>query len=185
MSRRGRRKRGAPGLSRLVLLGAAALLLVGGLSLGAHFLDDAVEAPTPMTLEREVEVEPPSTWNRIRVEVLNGAGVTGLAARARDQLRAEGFDVVYYGNAGSFDHASTTVLARTGAGPAARAVAGRLGVTRVEVEPDSTLFVDVTVILGADWTGLEDPDPPHDLVDDSGEAPGWWNLRRLLGRDDG
>jgi hypothetical protein len=181
MSRRGGRKRGrSRGLGRVLLFVGAALLLVGGLSLGAHFLDDEGEVPTPVTLEREVHVEPPSTWNRIRVEVLNGSGVSGLAARARDQLRAEGFDVVYYGNAASFDHATTRVLARTDGGPAARAVAGRLGVTGVEVEPDSTLFVDVTVILGADWTGLEDLDVPEDPGEQSGETTDWWDIRRLL-----
>jgi hypothetical protein len=40
---------------------------------------------------------------RIRVEILNGGGHAGAAREATDQLRDLGFDVVFFGNAGSFD----------------------------------------------------------------------------------
>jgi len=170
-----------------VWLVAGACLLVGGLVVGAHLFDEEMDAGSVPALEGDDRVEPPATWDRIRVEVLNGAGVPGLAARARDHLRAEGFDVVYYGNAPSFDRETTVVLARTEPAGAARAVAGRLGVTRVEVAPDSARFVDVTVLLGSDWPGEPpgDADPSDADGVENIEAP-WWDLRQPLttrGRD--
>jgi len=167
-----------------IWIAAGAILLVGGLAVGAYLFDEDVGAGSVPALEGDPPMEPPATWDRIRVEVLNGAGVAGLAARARDHLREEGFDVVYYGNAASFDQETTVVLSRTGPAGAARAVAGRLGVTRVETAPDSTRFVDVTVILGADWPGetLDEADSS----DEDGVEKGvpWWDLRQFLeGRD--
>ena len=93
---------------------------------------------------------------RLRVEVLNGAGVTGLAGRATDHLRDRGFDVVAFGNAGVSDNARTVVLARTTDVDHARDVAAALGMDSVAVEPDPQLFLDVTVLLGRDWPPVED-----------------------------
>jgi hypothetical protein len=87
---------------------------------------------------------------RIKVQVLNGSGVTGLAARATRYLRDRGFDVVESGNY-SEKLDSTLVLDRGGKGEWARLVARALGVPLVETRPDSTRLVDVTVVLGSDW----------------------------------
>lgn len=87
---------------------------------------------------------------RGRIEVLNGAGRPGLARQATDVLRGEGFDVVYFGNASSRPD-SSVVIARTGRIEIAQAAAGRLGISRVRSEPDRTLLLDATVILGKDW----------------------------------
>lgn len=88
---------------------------------------------------------------RVRVEVLNGAGRAGLAREATERLRDRGLDVVYFGNAREFGRDSSVVLDRVGREEAARAVAEALGITAVRSEPDSTLLLDVTVILGKDW----------------------------------
>lgn len=88
---------------------------------------------------------------RIRVEVLNGGGIPGMARAATEGLRALGFDVVGMGNAASFGHDSSVVLARLGNLEDARAVAEALGIAAVVSEPDTGLYVDVTVRLGADW----------------------------------
>lgn len=87
----------------------------------------------------------------IRVEVLNGAGIPGLARRITEQLRASGFDVVYYGNAGARAPDSTVVLDRGRDSAAVRRVADELGITSIEVVPDTTLYLEATVILGKDW----------------------------------
>jgi hypothetical protein len=92
----------------------------------------------------------------VRVEVLNGSGVAGLARIATRQLRAEGFDVVYFGNAPRFDHTRSHVLCRTGDTLAARAVAAAIGIDSVRTEIDPRLLLDVTVVLGRDWP----PDRP-------------------------
>ncbi|HUF11486.1 MAG TPA: LytR C-terminal domain-containing protein [Longimicrobiales bacterium] len=88
---------------------------------------------------------------RIRVEVLNAAGVAGLARQAMQHLRERGFDVVYIGNAGSFEQDSTVVVARTADVDAARRVARALGTDSVVVDPDPQLYVDATVRLGRNW----------------------------------
>lgn len=90
--------------------------------------------------------------SRIRVEVLNGAGRPGLARRAMERLRARGFDVVYFGNAPAFGRDSSVVLARTGRLGDASEVADALGIPSVKSAPDSTLLLEVTVVLGADWS---------------------------------
>ena len=118
---------------------------------------------------------------RVRVEVLNAAGLPKLARTATDALRDVGFDVVYFGNAGSFDRESSVVLDRVGDVVAARAVADALGIRSVRSEPDSNLFVDVSVLLGKAWTL-----PPAGSQPEPGEEPPperpWWDLRRFAPR---
>ena len=97
---------------------------------------------------------------RVRVEVLNASGVPGLAAKGRTVLRDRGFDVVYVGNARGFAPDTSLVLDRVGRMELARSVADQMEIPRVYARPDSNLFVDVTVVLGKDWTaGDETPEP--------------------------
>jgi hypothetical protein len=110
---------------------------------------------------------------RVRVEVLNAGGRPNLAREATDLLRDGGFDVVYFGNAGQFDEQPSVVLDRVGRPDLAREVADALGVRSVRSEPDSNLFVDVSVRLGEEWTR---PAPPPAAE----PVPAWWDPRRLL-----
>jgi hypothetical protein len=87
---------------------------------------------------------------RIKVEVLNASGQRGLARRATFALRDAGFDVVRFGNDPA-PRDSTLVLARSGNDDWARLVARALGGARVESRPDSSRYLDVTVLLGGDW----------------------------------
>lgn len=128
-----------------------------------------------LELRRETPVAegpPPGQWEgkRIRVEVLNGAGVDQLASRAKDRLRDLDFDVVFYGNAASFDRDSSQVIARLDAIEPARRVADALGVTRVLHQPDRNLYLDVTVILGNDWADA--PGKPE--AGGQGRLTAWW-----------
>lgn len=153
-------------------------MVVGGLMAAAHLFDGELAQDEVVASQERERPEPPASWSRIRVQVLNGAGVAGLAARATDLLREGGFDVVEVGNADSFDYEETRVVALTDGGQGARAVAGWLGVVEVEVERDSTRFADVTVILGRDW----DPDRVSGEEEVAGEVTPirWWDLRRFL-----
>ncbi len=93
-----------------------------------------------------------------RVEVLNAAGISGMAQAATDQLRSARFDVVYFGNAAEFGRDSSVVIDRVGKPEIARNVARELGIEQVRSEPDSTLYLEATVLLGLDWRGVEPRD---------------------------
>ena len=86
---------------------------------------------------------------RIKVEVLNGTKTKGLARRATLFLRDRGFDVVGSGTE-SEQRATTIVYDRSGHRAWANLV-GRAMNAPVVVRPDSSRYLDVTVILGANW----------------------------------
>lgn len=92
--------------------------------------------------------------NRIKVEVLNGAGERGLARQFADRLRLLGFDVVATGNADHFDHEVTHVLDRSGRLGAALTVARELSADSLAVAIDPELYLDASVVVGGDWVGL-------------------------------
>jgi hypothetical protein len=86
---------------------------------------------------------------RIRVQVLNATRTRGLARRATRYLRDRGFDVVEMGTSAE-QRESTLVLDRSGH-PEWSALVGRLFDAPVEARPDSSRYLDVTVLLGASW----------------------------------
>lgn len=93
----------------------------------------------------------PGPEGRVVVEVLNASGISGLAREGTRQLRRQGIDVVYYGNAEE-DLDSTRVLVRRGAGDRGARVARALGLGIVGRAEDTLRRVDVTVLLGRDFT---------------------------------
>lgn len=116
---------------------------------------------------------------RVRVEVLNAGGRPNMARDATETLRDGGFDVVYFGNAGSFGEDSSVVLDRVGRIDLARAVADALSIRSVRSEPDPNLFLDVSVVLGEGW---DLPLPTETAI--PSELRAWWDLRRFLSRGD-
>jgi hypothetical protein len=116
---------------------------------------------------------------RVRVEVLNGGSYAGAAREATGTLRDLGFDVVFFGNAGASERDSSIVLDRMGALDRARDVADALGIRNLRSEPDSNLYLDVTVVLGRDWQPLPPEAEPEPL-----RAPPrpWWDPRGWVGR---
>ncbi len=85
----------------------------------------------------------------LRLVVLNGNGVPGAAARWRDALQQQGFDVTRIGDADSSDFTETVVIVRPGEIPRGRTVVEALGfgtVTAGTVEAN----VDAVVIVGED-----------------------------------
>lgn len=133
----------------LVMIGS----LVAGLGIGGG------EDQTPIT---GPDAEEPVA--RVRVEVLNAAGIPGIARAATDRLRAAGFDVVYYGNATGFAPDTSRVISRAGDEEMAENVADAAGIDLVHALPDSTRYVDVSVILGTDWEGIPTREPTQDTA---------------------
>lgn len=148
-----RRTRTLVSATLFVALGLVGAFIVSAL---AGALDDGPGDSEPQGLQ--VPPEPVVVPAEVRVEVLNGAGVAGLARDATRALRADGFDVVFFGNAGRFDYARTVVIDRLDRLERARAVAASLGVDSVTTATDSTLMLEVTVVLGADWPPAVTPD---------------------------
>lgn len=134
------------------------LVLVVG-ALGASYLLDRRAEPVdphrpPPTADAPRDIPFDEQKKRIRVEVLNGAGDAGAAARVTELLRAAGVDVKTYGNAARYDYERSVVLDRSGRPGAASAVAEILNGIEIEQRLDTELYLDATVILGDDWRSL-------------------------------
>ncbi|MBI1804004.1 MAG: LytR C-terminal domain-containing protein [Ignavibacteriae bacterium] len=104
--------------------------------------------------QQQAQVKPPRI---IQLDVLNGCGARGAASKFTNYLRSQGFDVVEMKNYKVSTMGKTLVVDRVGDMGAARRVAAALGVSDKNVvqqlNPD--YFVDVSIIIGADYTTLE------------------------------
>lgn len=131
--------------------GVALLLIAVGIIL-------ALQGPStraPQAVRQRIDAEAP-VGVRIRVEVLNATRVRGLARRATMHLRDRGFDVVSVGTSRE-TRDTTVVLDRSGHADWAALVARALGGARVEQAPDSSRYLDVTVLVGATWRPPAEP----------------------------
>lgn len=88
----------------------------------------------------------------IRVAVLNGSGVAGVAAEVAAILEAEGFKVVEVDNADSFDYPRTQVIARQEEMKPAREVAYFIPDAELLKEVVEGSTVMVTVVVGKNFT---------------------------------
>jgi hypothetical protein len=126
--------------------------LVATVSLVLVLLASAIVGffPRPVAPAEGTPAEAPLAGERPRVEVLNGAGVPGLAREVTRMLRQRGFDVVYFGNAPGPAHDTSVVIDRAGRPEPAQQVADALGIAVVRSAPDTLLYLEATVILGRD-----------------------------------
>lgn len=136
----------------------AVLLLVGAL-LGSVLLEwgdrrealPANRAPVSGSGSSGAASTTSDDLGRVSLEVLNGAGDPGAAAKYSERLRDMGFDVKTFGNARNFGQARTEVLDRSRREGAAQAIADALGGIPVRAEPAPQLYLDATLVLGDDW----------------------------------
>ena len=89
----------------------------------------------------------------VKVRVLNGVGTPGAAAKAATSLSASGYVVAETGDAPSLAP-KTTISYATGQLAKAQLLQSAL-LTPAVLREDATLKVDVTLLLGADYTGLK------------------------------
>ncbi len=163
--RRRRSRRGPSPVGRifsLLAVGATGVAIRVGVSVG----------PAEVEITRD-----PSRWTggRVRVDVLNGGGVPGMARAATERLRGAGFDVVSFGNAEPYDtERPSVVIDRVGHAQPARAVAAALGIDNVLSEPDPNLYVEVTVVLGGAWTPEAVPTPDESATTRRSWDPRTW-----------
>jgi LytR cell envelope-related transcriptional attenuator len=92
----------------------------------------------------------------IQLDVLNGCGANGAAAKFTGYLRGAGFDVVEMKNYKVSNLTRTLVVDRIGNLVSAQLVASALGVSDKnivqQINPD--YFVEVSVIIGGDYLTL-------------------------------
>jgi hypothetical protein len=102
----------------------------------------------------------PSGDDRTIVEVFNGSKRNGLARLGARRLRKYGIDVVLFASIPGPDSLDTTkVIVRRGDRARAEQVLKILGAGKLSVETDTLRRVDVTVILGRDYTADNDGRP--------------------------
>jgi hypothetical protein len=84
---------------------------------------------------------------RVKVEVINASGERGIARRTMHYLRDRGFDVVSLGNARERSD-SSVVYVRSGHADWAALAARAIGGARIEERPDTSRYLDLTIVLG-------------------------------------
>ena len=137
-------------LRRTTLLVALAVLALGGAGWGVQLWRHRPGRPIGSSDARAPE------GVRIKVQVLNATRVRGLARRATMHLRDRGFDVVDVGTDPNVRD-SVLVLDRSGHPEWAKLVARALGGGQVLTRPDSSRYLDVTVLLGGSWRPPAEP----------------------------
>lgn len=151
-------ERGNPNLQELILWGLATVAIA--LLLKTAFWPHAA-APEPTPQQEVPKPETAPQPSPIRVEILNGGGEAQVAARLRKKARALGLDVIHEGNAPSFNHLYTLVVALDGDIEQARQVAEVLGIPHFIQQQQESQFslASVSIIIGRDYRriGLFDP----------------------------
>lgn len=95
----------------------------------------------------------------IQLEVMNGAGVDGLAGEMRTYLEDLGFDVVGVGNYSGTAVTQTTIFDRIGNRDAAEQIAMALGLEletdRIVEELEPTWYLDASLVIGPDFATIK------------------------------
>ena len=130
----------------------AGIILVGAGSVARLYMRSGPGARSARAVTRPIVPQ----GAHVRVEVLNATDTKGLARRAMLVLRGAGFDVVFFGN--TTERADTTrILDRSGHADWAALAARAMGRSHVEELPDSSRFLDLTVLVGRNWTPPLEP----------------------------
>jgi hypothetical protein len=143
--------------AKWLLAASLTVALVAGLAAVTWRRQVPVRATALGRLVTKEPTAPPNT--RVRVEIVNATRTRGLARRATRLLRDRGFDVVTYTTSGTTQD-TTLVLDRTNHADWARLVGQALGGARVEARPDTSRYVDITVVIGTTWRPPPQPFSP-------------------------
>ena len=95
-------------------------------------------------------------YPNVSVEILNGCGVSGVAAKYKEIVQQKTFDVMNTENAQHFRYDESLILARTNNLDAAFKLAEELGLSRdrVSLDLDPSRAVDITMIVGHDYKDI-------------------------------
>jgi len=145
-----------------IAIGIAGILLIGFIySLSQNTIHTGVpikvtfpEIDTPKMLAKELYSADPI--KNIKVEILNGCGIKGVAAKTSEYLRSEHrIDVIRSDNADKYTYSKTIIIGRNEDLDKILSVSKAFDISinntdHIRHVPDETLGVDVTIILGKD-----------------------------------
>ena len=143
-----------------ISIGIAGVLLLGFIySFSRNVAQDGV--PIKVTFPKSenqplaLDIYQESPIQDIKIEVLNGCGIKGLAAKTTDFFRSKQIDVVRSDNADRYNYPKTIIIGRNENIKSLKAVAESFQISpndtsHIKIDPDESLGVDVTVILGKD-----------------------------------
>ncbi|MDR0345693.1 MAG: LytR C-terminal domain-containing protein, partial [Nocardiopsaceae bacterium] len=102
-------------------------------------------------------VTPDAKPAQVKVQVLNGSGITGLAGQAASALTSRGFQVTGTGDAPSYSYTSSVIKYASPSGlPAVNTLRKQL--SDVTVQQDTTLAPGtIELILGSSFSQLAQP----------------------------
>jgi LCP family protein required for cell wall assembly len=124
---------------------------------------------TPTSGGAQVLTTSPSN---VKVEVLNGSGVTGIAAQAAAGLTSRGFDVTGTGNAASFAYTNSVIEYASTADMAAVNTLKQELTNVTDLQDSSLTPGTVELILGSDFTGLAPQSPTDSATPNDSATPG-------------
>ena len=145
-----------------IAIGIAGILLIGFIySLSQNTIHTGVpikvkfpEIDTPKMLAKELYSTDPI--KNIKVEVLNGCGIKGIAAKTSEFLRTKHrFDVIKYDNADKYNYSKTIIIGRNEDLDKILSVSKAFDISisntsHIKHIPEEKLGVDVTIIIGKD-----------------------------------
>ena len=106
----------------------------------------------------------------VRIQVLNGVGTPGIGQEVDRRLEGAGFRIVLTDNARSFDFEQTRILVYREdeeSLAAAEQVRQRLGVGTIQVSRQPQSVVDLTIVVGSDFTAAGEGEPTEELQEQS------------------
>ena len=150
-----------------IAIGVAGILLLGFIySLSQNTIHTGVpikvsfpEINEPKMLAKELYSKDPI--RDIKVEILNGCGIKGIAGVTSEYLRSEyRIDVVRSDNADKYDYSKTIIIGRNEDLDKILSVSEAFGISvknpdHIRHVPDESLGVDVTIILGRDINSFQ------------------------------
>lgn len=117
---------GKPSLKRRLMWGGLLLVYIVILAVGGYFMyqvgfkkgEEASKLQMEKQLEKEKAAVPTATpipsvdKSKYKIKVLNGTGISGEAAKAKELLESDGFTVSTIGNASKQDNLDTTIATK-------------------------------------------------------------------------
>ena len=116
----------------------------------------ASDVSSEKTVEKGVPIEEIES-SPIRLQVLNGCGVAGIAGRVGKWLNRNAYDVVDIGNADRQDYRLSRIIDRSGNLTSARELADLLGLSEDHIKRSTLISkpeIDLTLIVGKDHKRL-------------------------------